>query len=170
MTKQKLLFTYALVIVFISSLTSFAYAQQNNSLTSLLITLNGWEADPAEGMNMNMNGIKMVNAVREYKKGHADVTATIIIGNSMMTQSQMPQMNVQTSDKSMKTKKINGFNLYINYDKKEKTGVVLIFLNKKASDQSLFIVSFQGLSEEQGLKFAERFDWNKIKQATGKLL
>ncbi len=170
MTKTKLLFNYALIIIFLFPLASFAHAQQANSLTPLLTDLKGWKADPAEGMNMNMNGIKMINAVREYKRGHADVTATIMIGNSMMTQGQMQQMNIENSEASIKTKKINGFNLYTNYDKKEKTGVVLIFLDKKNSNQSLFIVSYEGLSEKQGIEFAEKFKWNKIKKATGKLL
>jgi len=170
MTKTKLLFNYALIIIFLFSLASFAHAQQTNSLTSLLTDLKGWKADPAEGMNMNMNGIKMINAVREYKRGHADVTATIMIGNSMMTQGQMQQMNIENSEASIRTKKINGFNLYTNYDKKGKTGVVLIFLDKKNSNQSLFIVSYEGLSETQGIEFAEKFKWSKIKKATEKLL
>ena len=112
----------------------------------------------------------MINAVREYKRGHADVTATIMIGNSMMTQGQMQQMNIENSEASIKTKKVNGFNLYTNFDKKGKTGVVLIFLDKKNSNQSLFIVAYEGLSEKQGIEFAEKFKWNKIKKATGKLL
>ncbi len=169
MTKPRRFFTYAMIIIFISSLASFALAQQTNSLTPLLINLKGWRADPAEGMNMNMNGIKMTNAVREYQKGKADVTATIMIGSNMMTQGQMQQINVENSSSVMKTKKVNGFNLYINHNKNDNTGVVIIYLDKTKSEQSLFVVSYEGLSAKEGLEFAKKFNWSKIKKATGKL-
>ncbi len=170
MTGQKQFLTYALIIIFISSFASFAYSKPINSLAPLLINLKGWKAEPAEGMNMNMNGIKMVNAVREYRHGNANVTATIMIGSNMMTQGQMQQMNIENSSSSMRIEKVNGFKIYSQHDKKGNTGVILIYLDKNKSDQALFIVSYEGLSEKDGLKFAKRFNWKKIKQATGKLL
>ena len=170
MTKQRLFLIYTLIIMLFSSLTSFAYAQQTDNLTSLLIDLNGWTAEPAQGMKVNMKDMKMINAVREYQRGKADVTATIMIGNSMMTRGQMQPKNIETSRIKALSMKINGFNLYTNYDKINKSGSVLVFIGKTAADQSIFIVSYKGLTEKGGLEFAKKFNWNKIRKATRKFL
>ena len=170
MTKKRFFSTYVLIMMLISSLTSLVYAQQTNSLTPLLINLKGWTSEPAQGMNMDMNGMKMINAVREYHRGNADVTATIMIGNSMMTQGQMQQVNAETSKARMTTRKINGFNVYTHYDKPSRSGSVLIFIGKAATDQSIFIISYEGLTEKEGLEFAKKFSWDEIQKGTQKRL
>ena len=65
------------------------HAQPHEALKPLLIDLEGWDADEAEGMNLDMGSMKMLNAVREYEKGTEKLTAIVIIGNQKMEQGQM---------------------------------------------------------------------------------
>ncbi|MDD4464760.1 MAG: hypothetical protein PHR86_11025, partial [Desulfobacterales bacterium] len=75
LTVAVLLLAFALVFAPAST-----RAQDYQQLTPFLIDLEGWNAEPAEGMNMDMGAYKMINAVRSYTRDSRELEAMIMIG------------------------------------------------------------------------------------------
>jgi hypothetical protein len=147
-----------------------ARAQQTNALTPLLVDLAGWAADPAEGVNMNMPGMKMINAVREYNRGGQQATAMVMVGSSGMTQGQIQQMNLETDQARVRVVTINGFKVHISVDKADKSGGITVFLSQRQNDSALFTLYFEGIPEKEGLAMAKKFNWQQMKGAADKLM
>jgi hypothetical protein len=51
-------------------------------LSPLLVDLKGWQAEPAQGMDMDMGGTKIIQTVRQYTRNAQEADAMIMIGNS----------------------------------------------------------------------------------------
>ena len=155
-------------VVFVVSLS--VHAQQTNALTPLLVDLGGWTADSAEGVNMNMPGMKMINAVREYRRSGQQVTAMVMVGSAMMTQGQIQQMNMETDQARVRVVTINGFKVHINTDKAGKSGGITVFLSQQQNDNAFFTLYFEGISEKEGLALAKKFNWQQMKTAAEKMM
>ena len=145
-------------------------AQQTNSLTPLLVDLSGWAADPAEGVNMNMPGMKMINAMREYNQGGRQATAMVMVGSTGMTQGQMQQMNMETGQAKVRVVTINGFKVHISFDKADNSGGITVFLRQRQNDSAFFTLYFKGISEKDGLALAKKFDWQQMKTAAERMM
>lgn len=151
-------------------LMTVAQAEPQDALKPLLLDLDGWNAGASEGLSMDMGTMKMVNAVREYEKGAEKLTAMVMIGNQMMAQGQLQEMNMETDEGKVKITTIDGFRVHTNYDKAGKSGGVIVFLNQDIENSCIFTCYFEGISEDDALTLAKKFDWQKMKQATGKLI
>ena len=160
--KKMLAVFLAVASIFI--LSDAARAEVYTSLTPHLINLRGWEAEKAVGVDLNMMGMSIINATRTYVQGNKEVNAMIMIGSEMMISSQAG-MNLNTSEISMNTTKINGFNVNCQYNKADKTGSVMVFLEKGQAVGAFFILSFSNIDEKEALNLAKQFNWAKIKKA-----
>ncbi len=159
--------TLILGIIFFSTP---AGAQEHASLTPLLIKLDGWQAEEAEGMTMNTGGIVMVTATRKYTRGKQELDAMLMVGNQPLAMGQQEQMSVDTAHGRMRIRKIRGFQVHTTFDKRENAGGVMVVLGKKADKGAMFILTFKGLSDDDALKIAEKFDWQVMRRQTEKLL
>lgn len=160
-----------LVIASILVLSGAVKAEVYTALTPHLVNLRGWEAEKAEGVDLNMPGMSMVNATRTYVQGDKELNAVIMIGNKMMIPGQTDfemdtsKFDMNTSEFSVSTKKINGFEVYCSYNKAEKEGSIMVFLEKGETEGTFFMLSFSNIDEKEALNLAKQFDWAKIKKA-----
>ncbi|MCK5759867.1 MAG: hypothetical protein KAH33_01150 [Candidatus Delongbacteria bacterium] len=157
-------------IVAIMLLVSIVLAEKSDVLKKGLVDLKGWEAEEAEGMSMNMGGMKMTNAMREYTKGDQEFYVTIMVGTNTMTQGQMPQTDFETETGKMHVKEIKGFKVYQMFDKKEKTGAIVIYMEKNETEGGFMMFSFQNMTPEKAFELSEDFDWKKINNTIEGLL
>ncbi|MBW1644913.1 MAG: hypothetical protein JRJ56_01115 [Deltaproteobacteria bacterium] len=147
-----------------------AGAQGHTSLTPLLIKLDGWQAEEPEGMTMNTGGINMVTATRKYVQGQKELDAMLMVGNQPMAMGQQEQMSVDTAHGRMRIRQINGFQVHTTLDKRDNSGGVMVVLGKKEGSGAMFILTFKGISDEEALKIAKKFDWQAMRKQTAKLL
>jgi len=140
-----------------------AFSQAHTRLYSTLIDLPGWKGDSPEGMSMDMPGMKMVNAVRSYSRGGEELTATLVVGNEQMAQAtkQAGSMNIETDKEKIVVKQIGGYTVQILFDKTDQSGSVIVILDEQKP--VLFNLVFEGISDEEALGLAQRFDWNEMK-------
>lgn len=169
---KKHFFQVALIVIFLLTLLNGAglCADVSDNLKPLLVDLKAWSAEKPEGSSMNMGGMKMINAVRNYTNGNMSFDATILIGSSAMLPGQAQTMNVETSEVKISTSNIDGFKIMQTFDKVEKIGQISINLQTKPAQGSLFMVNYSGISSSQALELAKTFNWNKIKTVTSKLM
>jgi hypothetical protein len=71
-------------------------------------------------------------------------------------------MNIQTSEGHMVTGTMHGMPVLKSFTAKDKSGSLIVGLGKEA----MFTFSYSGLSEEEALALAEKFDWKAIQAAT----
>ena len=140
-------------------------ASAHEALLPLLVDLDGWSAEEAQGMSMDMGGMRMVNATRSYTQGDARLDAMLMAGDQSMAQAQVPEMNMETEDGRARVSQIDGFKVYSSYDSQDNSGGVVVFLGDGQSKGGVFTLSFQGLPDSQALEIARKFDWSAMKAA-----
>jgi hypothetical protein len=146
-------------------------AESYQTLYPCLIDLSGWTGGEPTGMNMNMSGMVMVNAIRTYSKGNTELTAMIMKGDQAFGMGSMQRgqgmygsdMHMDTPEANMNIQTINGFQVQTVYDKEENSGAVTVFLTHKQAGGAFFTLSYAGISESEAIELAKKFDWKKIK-------
>ena len=132
-------------------------------LTPLLVDLDGWQGKKPDGMSMDMPGGSMTTATREYQKGPARATATVVVGQAAVgaLTPMVTGMNIDTSEGHMLTRTVNGMKVLKTYITAKKSGAILVALDKDA----MFNFSYEGLGEDEALALAQKFDWKAIQAA-----
>lgn len=138
-----------------------------DKLKALLPDVDGWEADPAEGMDLDMGGTRMSNATRAYQKGDMKIHAVLVVGSSAMVKGRMPEgVNMETDDGSVKTKTIEGCKAVLSHAKKEDSGGIVLMLSESGTQGAILVVSYEKASQEEALAFLDHFDVKKMKATT----
>jgi hypothetical protein len=146
------------------------YAASFDGLLPLMVDLPGWEADTADGADVNASGVRAVTVYRSYSNGDRTFEANILIGMQAAA-AWMPDyregFKTETPEGVMEVKKINGFLVFYAFEQEGGSGGIVVLLQEarsKADLQAVFSVSFEGLSREEGLKAAQSFNWQKMKE------
>jgi len=174
MSKEKSLFIAVLSVVCIATALT-GYAQSYNSLLPLLVDLSGWNGEKPQGMEMDYGGAKAITATREYEKGDSDLTAAVIVGRQMQgswNPAYQEGFKMETTEMSMVVERVNGFLVFHTFDKTSSDGLVMVLLQEASPDGSegaVFTFAFESLSSDEGMKLAQKFNWNKMKAAVLKL-
>lgn len=157
-------------LIIIMLMVSIVFAEKSDPLKKELVDVKGWKSGEAEGMNMDMGGMSMVSASREYTKGDQTFIATVIIGTNAIVSGQMPQVNIETEEGKYETKKLNDLEAYQAYDKQDKSGAILIDLGKSDTDGGFLMFSYENLTPDKALEMSENFDWKSIKKESDKII
>jgi len=144
-----------------------AYADQAFArFLPLFVDLDGWQGNKPDGVSMDMPGNSMTSAKRDYTRGSSQLHATVLMGPAAagaLAPTKTP-MNIETGEGHMITTTLNGFPATKTYNIPQKSGAFLIALGPSA----LFTVSYIGISEDDALALASKFDWKAIQAATQK--
>jgi len=143
-----------------------ARAQDFKKLTPFLVDLPGWTGAKADGMAMQMPGMSVITATRDYKRGNAKVTASVIFGSTAqgMLAAVQPGMKLETAELHMNTATVDGLTVARTFNVPEKSGSVLVALGPSA----LFSLAFTDVPEDEAFALAKGFDWKAIQAALPK--
>lgn len=142
----------------------------DDSLKAPLIDIPGWQAEKAEGMDMNMNGVKMMNAIRSYEKDSSTFDAAIMVTTLQMGLAPFQQMNMSQGSVKIATTQMGNFRVMQTNDSNDKSGTIMILLGETKTNSAIFSLSYEGITEEEGLVLAKQFDWNQIQTAAKALM
>ena len=133
------------------------------ALLPLLVDVDGWKSDKADGMTMETGDGAMTTASRVYHRDPARVEIAIALGPvaAGMIAPVAQDMKIETADGHMMTGDYKGFRAMRTYDAKQKNGGLLIALDEKAA----FNLGYSNLTEDEALAFADTFDLKAIKAA-----
>jgi hypothetical protein len=131
-----------------------------------LVDLPGFTGAKADGMAMQMPGVSMITATREYKRGSVKVSAAIISGSTAqgMLAAVQPGVKIETPELHISTETVDGVTVARTFQVSEKSGAVLVALGQSA----LFNLTFTGMPEDEAFALAKRFDWKAIQAALPK--
>jgi hypothetical protein len=154
------------IVMLLSVLWPFSSAhadQPFKRFLPLFVDLDGWQGKKADGMSMEMSNVSMTTATRDYQRGPAQAHATVMMGQAAAGAlgSIQSGMNLQTSDGHMTTSTMHGMSVLKSYNNPQKSGALMVALGKDA----VFTFSYSGLSEDEALALAEKFDWQAIQTA-----
>jgi hypothetical protein len=132
----------------------------------LFVDLDGWQGKKPDGMTMDMPNASMTTATRDYQRGAAQLHATVITGPAAIgaLASTKAGMNIETGEGHVITSTINGLTVTKTYNIPQKSGAIMVALGPSA----LFSVSYNGISEDEALPLAEKFDWKALQAAVPK--
>jgi hypothetical protein len=167
MTKSRsIILSLLLALACLWPLASACADQAFQRLMPLLVDLDGWQGKKPDGMSMEMPNGSMTTATREYQKGPARAHASVMVGTAAMGALAPMQagMNVTTSEGHMLTASMHGMQVLKSYTTAQKSGALLVALDKDA----MFSFSYNGMTEDEALALAEKFDWKAIQAATKK--
>jgi hypothetical protein len=167
MTKSRLvIFSLLLALPVLWSASSAHADQAFQRLTPLLIDLDGWQGKKPDGMSMEMPGGSMTTATREYDRGPARLHASVVVGQAAIgaLAPMLAKMNITTAEGHMLTDTMHGMQVMKSYTTAQKSGALLVALDKDA----MVSFSYNGITEDEALALAEKFDWKAIQAATKK--
>lgn len=147
----------------LSPFSSVRADQPFQRLLPLLIDLAGWQGKKPDGMSMQMSDTSMTTATREYTRDSARVQAAVLVGQAAVGALAPIEsgMNIQTADGHVTPATMHGMQVLKHYNNLEKSGTLVVGLGKDV----LFHFTFDGLTEEEGVALAEKFDWKAIQTA-----
>ena len=139
------------------------YAQGFQRFVPFLIELDGWRADKADGVSMQIPGHSVDTATRKYTRGDATLDAQIIVGPAAqgLLAPMQAGIKVETSEGRMSTSTVDGFNVMRTYTIKDKSGAIVVAL----ADNAVFSFSFHGITDEEALTLARKFNWKAMQGA-----
>jgi hypothetical protein len=150
-------------------------AAELEGLKALMIDLPGWSADPADGADMSYGGMRAVTASRDYRSGERSFDASILIGTQAAS-TWMPTYTegykMETPEGAVQVSRIGGFLVWEMFEKEGGSGGILVLLVKAAKEAdtgAVFAVSFEGMSREEAMKTAQRFNWSRMRDQAGAL-
>lgn len=145
--------------------SSAAHAEQAfQRFLPFLVDLEGWQGKEPAGFAMEMTGSNMVTASREYQRGPAHLQAQVITGAAAKGALAATQtgINIETSDGRMTNSTIDGMQVARTFNFKDRSGTIMVALGASA----MFSVSFNGVSDDEALALAKKFDWKAIQAAS----
>ncbi len=154
--------------LFVISMTTTLFAE--DSLKAPLIDIPGWQAEKAEGMDMNMNGVKMMNAIRSYEKDSSTFDVAIMVTTLQMGLAPFQQMNMSQGGVKIATTQMDNFKVMQTNDSNDKSGTIMILLGETKTNSAIFSLSYEGITEEEGLALAKQFNWGQIQTAAKALM
>jgi hypothetical protein len=142
------------------ALSSPAAAQDFQKFVPFLVDLPGWTGKKADGMAMQMPGVSMITATRDYTRGSAKVSASIISGSTAqgMLAAVQSGVKIETAELHISTATVDGLTVARTFNVPEKAGAVLVALGQSA----LFNLTFTGVPEDEAYSLARQFDWKAI--------
>ncbi len=159
-----------MLAVFACPLT--ASADKADALKPLLVNIDGFEAEDAEGAALDMGGMKMINAVRSYSAadGEKTINAMIIVGTNAMVEGQMAEVSYESEDGSVTVTEVDGLKAAQTHSNEDKEGAIVVDMAKTATEGAIFAFNYYGIEKNKALELAKKFNWKKIKAETEKLL
>jgi hypothetical protein len=156
-----------LIVLLAFAAATVLSAQSYEKLTDLLVDLPGYSGKAPEGMDMTYQEMKAVTTTREYEKGESKLHAAIIVGqqaSGVWNPSYQKGFKMETSDGLMEVTEKKGFLMFHSYAKDKREGMIAVLIEpaKEAGSGSVFVFSYRGIDDKEGLSLAEKFDWKKI--------
>ena len=159
---RRAIFLGLLALSVLWPLSSVRADQAFQRFLPLLVDLDGWQGKKPDGLSMEMPNMTMTTATRDYQRGPAQVHAGVVIRpGGCRSPGAAPGMNVQTSDGHMITSTMHGLQVIKTFNTPQKSGAILVALGKEA----LFSFSYNGITEDEAVTLAEKFDWKTIQAA-----
>ncbi|WP_353661709.1 hypothetical protein [Hydrogenimonas sp. SS33] len=123
--------------------------------------VSGWKITKCDGMKMTnpMFG-EVVTATKSYTKGGSRADISILSGMQamMMWAPYQSGTTMESDDELMKVETIDGFPVGIGYNKKDRSGGVVV----QIAPNAVLAVTFTDMSWKEALELAKRFDWKKL--------
>ena len=158
------IFSGLVVLSLAGPLSSARADQAFQRFLPLLVDLDGWQGKKPDGMSMEMTNMSMTTANRDYQKGAAQVHASVVLGQTAAGALAPLQnaMNIQTTEGHMVTSTMHGMPVLKSFTTKDKSGSLIVGLGKDA----MFSLAYSGVTEDEALALAEKFDWKALQAAT----
>jgi hypothetical protein len=157
-------FVFAGLAVALLSQPITAFADQAfQRFLPLFIDLDGWQGKKPDGMTMETPGNTMTSATRDYTRGSSQLHA-VVVTRAAAAGAMAPMkagMSYETTEGHMITATVNGFQVLKTYNTAQKSGAFLVELGPTA----LLTVSYNGITEDEALPLAQKFDWKAIQGA-----
>ena len=129
----------------------------------LFVDLDGWQGKKPDGMTMETPGNAMTTATRDYTHGTSQLHAAVVTGAAAAGAMAPMQagMTYETTEGHMITATVSGFPVMKTYNTAQKSGALLIELSPTA----LLTISYNGMTEDEALPLAQKFDWKAFQAA-----
>jgi len=164
----KISLSIVLAFLFVITLNTSLFAAE--SLKAPLVDIPEWKGEEVQAMDMDMNGIKIMNAIRSYEKDDSTFDAAIMVTTLQMGLAPFQQMNMSQGGIKIETTSMNGFKVMHTHDGNENEGAIMILLGETKTNSALFSLNYEGLSGEESIAVAKKFDWKSIQKAAKALM
>ena len=153
--------TEILMIMMMGATAVVGGLPEYKELCSALGAIPGWTAqEKCEGMKMTGPMGEFVTATQQYVQNNASLKVVVMSGMqaAMMWNTYASGMQMESDEALMKIEKIGDFTVGITYDKKERSGGIVIQLAPNA----VLVGNFEGMEWSSALEAMKMLDWEKL--------
>ena len=130
-------------------------------LCQQLVDIPGWQAAQCEGTKANNSMMgEFVSATRTYTRGDESLHVTVVSGIQarMMWSPYAAGTQVENAESLVKITKIKGFPVGITYDKRNRSGGIVVQLGF----QAVMAAEFEQMDWQSALKTLQALDWKAM--------
>lgn len=164
--KRETAFILALLFAVISiPAASSAQDRKYEELMKLLVEMNGWECESANGMEVGDKSGTIIIVMRDCHSGSKFIHTQIAVGKtSKRAWSQFDEKKtIDTPEYFSTIMTVPEYKIGIAHDKRSNTGSIVIPLNVRDGD-AVFSLAFVGIPYEDALGLARRFPWKDMER------
>lgn len=163
------------VLVLVMSVMVFffsgnSHAEPHDRLTPLLVDLAGWQAQPAQGMSMVSEQMKMISAHRAYANGEKKIIVNLMVNSGPLQESDLQEANSEDDVNRGRTRLLHGFWVKNTYSKKKNSGQLIVYLAYNQEANALIVANYTKMGDEQALVTLEKLNWAEIKGVVTSML
>lgn len=157
-----------LIIFF--SIGGVGRAEQHDRLLPLLGNLEGWQAQPAQGISMISAQMKLISASRNYSQADKNLIVNIMVNSGPVVDSDLQESSSESESMREQSRQIDGFWVKSSHAKNNGSGEVVVFLDYNQEANALLVANYTKMSDDEVLRVIRGLDWQKLKTVVSSFL
>lgn len=145
-------------------------AEQHDRLVPLLGDLEGWQAQPAQGMSLISAQMKMISASRIYSQADKNLTVNIMVNSGPIVDSDLQESRSENDSVRAQSRLVDDFWVKSSHTKKNSSGEVIVYLDYNQKANGVLVADYAKMSEDEVLQLIRSMDWQKVKKVVSSLL
>lgn len=157
------------LIIFLS-IGGVGRAEQHDRLLPLLGNLEGWQAQPAQGISMISAQMKLISASRNYSQADKNLNLNVMVNSGPVVDSDLQESSSESESMREQIRQIDGFWVKSSHVKKNGSGEVVVFLDYNQEANALLVANYTKMSDDEVLRVIRSMDWQKLKTVVSSFL
>lgn len=167
---MKKISTLVLFFAIFMAMGGLVRAEQHDRLLPLLADLKGWQAQPAQGMSLHSAQMKLISANRIYNQLDKNLTVNVMINSGPVLEGDLQVSSSENDTFNIRTRQIDDFWVKSTHNKKDGSGQIIVYLDYNSEANSVLIVEYVKMGEDEAMRAVQSFDWNKFKRVVSSML
>ncbi|NTV15429.1 MAG: hypothetical protein HGA96_16105 [Desulfobulbaceae bacterium] len=167
---KQLISLLSTTLVMMLFLGGVACADPHDKLIPLLVGIEGWEAQPANGSSMLSAQMKMISARRSYSKGEKGIAVSLMVNSGPVQDCDLQESSREDNINRVRSRLVKGFWVKNTYNKSNNSGQLIVHLAYNKEANALLLANYSKMDEDEILADLKKLNWDAMKVVVAPML